>query len=78
MTFIAIKRGCHILTGKWLPKVWIVNLRGRQSMKVKTLAAAKALAVEHGASGQWIRTVEPTAPRGAGQVVYRDAKGGVE
>lgn len=61
------------MTGRWLPKSWVVHVPMQQAQRFQLLTQAKEHAVSCGASGKWTRSVERTGPRQAEQIVYTDA-----
>ncbi len=71
-TFWHIRQGVSSATGGETTG-WTVNLSGTAPVKCKTLAEAKVVAIQHGASGKWKREVKPNGVRGMAVVHYIDA-----
>ena len=75
--FVNIRKGFHGLTGNWV-EMYVVNGRGIKPAKFKRLNDAKARAIELGASGKFIKSMEPQGPRGRMIATYSDADSGRE
>lgn len=71
---IRITKGGHGLTGAWVHS-WFV-WQGGHEKRFGFIKDAKEYAVSLGASGEWVRTLEPIGPRGLKCAVYRDAAEG--
>lgn len=72
--FWFISKSYESRTGSWIANEYMVNLSGAAPIRCENLKKAKQIAIEHGASGKWVRSEKLNGRRM--QVEYTDAKGG--
>ena len=53
---------------------WGVHVMGGPVVLCRNIGSAKSIAKEHGASGKWVRSMDPAGVRGRPLITYRDAE----
>ncbi len=71
--FWFIQKGTEGVTGNWTDSIYVIHLRGMKPERANSLKEAKECANRFGASGRFVKTMEPRGRRGKLLAIYRDA-----